>query len=134
MMVVLDTSAVMRLYIADGPLPEGLEQAMQAAERGEGVLLAPELMLAEAAQVLHKKRSQRVLSGAEAEEILLHLLLLPIKYMPHAPVLERAAQIARERRLTVYDALFLTLAEQHSARVITADNVMRAAARAAKLL
>jgi len=133
-MAVLDTAALVRLYIPDGPLPEGLEQAMRAAERGEATLLAPELMLAEAAQALHKKRCRRVLSATEAHEILTHLLLLPITYMPHAPLMVRASELAHQCKLTVYDALFLALAEQHSARLITADDSLRAAARAAKLL
>jgi predicted nucleic acid-binding protein len=134
MMTVLDTSAMMRLYIPDGPLPEGLEEAMHAAERGDINLIAPELALAEAAQVLHKKHRQRLLSANEATTILDHLLLLPIKYMPHAPLLVRATALAQMVKLTVYDALFLALAERYSARLITADETLRAAAHKCHLL
>ena len=45
--VVVDTSALIRLYVPDGPIPEGLEAAMGAAWRGEALLIAPDLLLAE---------------------------------------------------------------------------------------
>jgi predicted nucleic acid-binding protein len=107
---------------------------MHAAERGDINLIAPELALAEAAQVLHKKHRQRLLSANEATTILDHLLLLPIKYMPHAPLLVRATALAQMVKLTVYDALFLALAERYSARLITADETLRAAAHKCHLL
>ena len=134
MIIVIDTSALMRLYIPDGPLPEGIEAAMRSAERAEARIIAPELILAEAAQVLHKKRTQRILSSDECIGILEHLLLLPVQYMPHASLVVRACTLAHETRLTVYDALFLALAERNNARVITADEALRAAARSMNLI
>ena len=43
---------------------------MQSAERGEDALLAPDLILAEAAQVLHKKRLAHLLTGEEVEMLI----------------------------------------------------------------
>jgi len=39
-----------RLYIPDGPVVEGLAAAVDAAWRGEGLLLCPEIAFAEIAQ------------------------------------------------------------------------------------
>ena len=36
MIFTIDTSALMRRYIPDGPIPEGLEAAMQNSEKGNG--------------------------------------------------------------------------------------------------
>ena len=133
MIVVVDTSALVRLYIPDGPLPDELVHAMQAAERGNARILAPELLLAEAAQVLHKKRVRRLISAAECTDILNQLLALPISFIPHAALLVRACELADQVRLTVYDALFLALAEHHSAHLITADDTLRNAVHALRL-
>ncbi|MCP9910598.1 hypothetical protein KBZ15_11905 [Cyanobium sp. BA20m-p-22] len=40
---VLDTSALLRLYLADGPLPPSLELAIQRGCSGDALLLIPDL-------------------------------------------------------------------------------------------
>ena len=52
---VLDTSALLRLYLADGPLPPSLELAMQRGCSGDAFLLIPDLCLLECASVLLKQ-------------------------------------------------------------------------------
>lgn len=64
MIGVVDTSAFLRLFIPDGPLPQGLEAFFRGVERGDNAALAPELMSAEAANVVSKKR----LAGLLVEE------------------------------------------------------------------
>ncbi len=126
---VVDTSALIRLYIPDGPVPEGLTSALQEAERGNAGLIAPELVLAESGQVLHKKRMQGLLSAAEAAAILDSMLHLPIRLFSHAVLVRSACDLAMECNLTVYDALFLALAERHGALLLTADEKLRCIAR-----
>ena len=134
MMIVVDTSALLRLYIPDGPMPENLEVSLREAERGNDVIMAPELILAEAGQVLLKKHEQGILSLEEMRELLNEILSLPIRLFGHQPLLLRASELAREYSLTVYDALFLALAEQHSARLISADSTLEKAARKMRLI
>ena len=52
MIGVVDTSALIRLFVPDGPVVEGLEAFMTGVERGLNSALAPELLLAEAANVV----------------------------------------------------------------------------------
>lgn len=118
---VVDTSTLVRFYVPDGPLPEGAEAALEEAWNGDGVLLAPELALAEAAQVLLKKERAKLLSAEEAEGILGEILTLPLKMVGHADLLPTAASLARQLGLTVYDALFLALALDRSAPLLTGD-------------
>ena len=125
---VVDTSALVRLFVPDGPVPEVLERAVQAAERGEDILLAPDLILAEAAQVLNKKRLAHLLTDEEVEMLVSHILSLPLRITPHSEIIRSACQIASREKLTVYDALFLALAEKHGAKLITADTALQAAA------
>ena len=79
MIVVVDTSALLRLFIPDGPIPEGIESALREAERGNDILLAPELILPEAAQVLLKKKKQGLLTREEMGELLDCIISLPIR-------------------------------------------------------
>jgi len=129
MTFVIDTSALMRLFIPDGPLPDRLNAAVSSAERGDSVLLAPELVLAEAGQVLHKKRLADLLTDDELAEIAAAIDSLPLRLSTHRGRLAPACELASSLNLTVYDALFLDLARTHSAVLITADEALAGAAR-----
>lgn len=128
MIFAIDTSALVRLYIPDGPVPEGLEVVVQNAERGNDSLIAPELILAECGQVLHKKRAQDILANDELNALLNSVLDLPIRLFNHGDLLRPACDLAVEFGLTVYDGLFLALAKRHGAPLFTADDKLRRAA------
>ena len=53
--VIVDTSALIRLYVPDGPIPDGLEEYLAAAWRAEITLMIPEIALAEFVRILWKK-------------------------------------------------------------------------------
>jgi len=128
--VVLDSSALVRLLLPDGPLPPGAEEALRRAERDEMTLLAPELILVESAHVLHKKRQQGYISADEQKELLEGLLSIPLRLCNHAPLVERAMALAHEQAISVYDAFYLALAEKNNVRLVTADTkLLRAAER-----
>ena len=121
MIGVLDSSAVIRLFIPDGPIPEGLEQFLKGAETGNNIALAPELMLAETANVLHKKSLRDEITDDEGDQLLILIQRLPIRLVSHKELVEGAVQLARDHSLSVYDALFLELARQHNGRLFTGD-------------
>lgn len=76
---VLDTSALLRLYLADGPLPPSLELAMQRGCSGDALLLIPDLCLLECASVLLKQVQRQLLSLDECRALLTDLLQLPLR-------------------------------------------------------
>lgn len=119
--VVLDTSALIRFYVPDGPLPEGLEEHIALAWRAEAILLTPELALAETAQVLWKKESAGYLEPSEVDEIFTCILELPLEIIGHYELLPHVFSIVRHHNLTAYDALFIVLAQKRKAGLITAD-------------
>jgi len=121
---VVDTSALIRLYVPDGPLPDGLEEAVDLAWRGEAALLAPELALVEAAQVLRKKERAGYLATEESDAVLGEIAGLPIDLVGHRGLLGDAVALAREHDLTVYDAVFVALAAARRAELITADRAL----------
>ncbi len=122
MIGVVDTSALIRLFVPDGSLPDGFDEFLSGVERGRNIAIAPELLVAEAANVINKKQKAGELIGNESARLLSDLLSLPIRLFPHRPVLLRAFELAREHNLTVYDTLYLALAEEHGAVIFSADN------------
>ena len=121
MIGVVDTSAFIRLFIPDGPLPNDFEGFLRGVERGLNIAIAPELLLVEAANVLNKKNLTGELSESESNQLLSDILTVPIRLFPHRPIIVRAFELAREHNLTVYDMLYLALAEEHGAVIFTCD-------------
>ncbi len=121
MIGVVDTSALIRLFIPDGPLPDGFEDFLRGVERGLNTAIAPELLMAESANVLNKKRKTGELTATESDRLLTSIMEMPIRLFPHRPLLPRAFALAIDCNLSVYDTLYLALAEEHGAVVFTAD-------------
>ncbi len=125
--IVLDTSAIIRLYVPDGVVPKGLADDLDGAASGDVALLVPELALAEVGQVLKKKERAGFLTAAESDEILDAILGLPLDIVGHRDILRTAVDVSRSRGLTVYDALFLALALDRKAELVSGDKRLLAA-------
>ncbi len=134
MIGVVDTSALIRLFVPDGPLPDGFEDFLRGVERGLNMAIAPELLLAEAANVINKIRKSGGLNDNESDQLLSNLLSIPIRLFSHQPLIQRAFDLAREHNLTVYDALYLALAEDHGAIMFSADRKLLKTAAHLRLL
>ena len=74
MIGVVDTSALIRLFVPDGPRPEGFDDFLRGVERGINTAIAPELLVAEAANVINKKRILGELSEDESSRLLAEIL------------------------------------------------------------
>lgn len=133
MIGVVDTSALIRLFVPDGPLPNDFEGFLRGVERGLNNAIAPELLLAEAANVLNKKQLSGELSESESNQLLTDILTVPIRFFPHRPILVRAFELAKTHHLTVYDTLYLALAEEHGAVIFTCDRKLLTIAERLKL-
>lgn len=129
MMWVIDTSALIRLFVPDGPMHPEAETALNRAASGGASVLAPQLLLVEAANVLLRKRRRGELSGPELSELLQAVESLPIRLCEHGPSIPSACALAETHGLSVYDALYLALAERHGARLITCDEALDKVAR-----
>lgn len=125
---VVDTSALLRLYLADGPLPPTLEPAIQRGCRGDAILLIPDLCLLECASVLLKQVRRTLLTREEAKGLLTDLLRLPLRPSPAAELVSASMDVAMEQSLSVYDACYLALALRHGAALITTDEQLAKAA------
>ena len=115
-------------------MPDGFDDFLRSVERGTNTAIAPDLLVAEAANVVNSKHILGELSEDESDRLLADILSVPIRLFPHRPILQRAFDLAREYRLTVYDTLYLALAENHGAVIFTADRKLLKAAANLRLI
>jgi predicted nucleic acid-binding protein len=117
--VVPDTSVVIKWFRQGEVLAPQALALRQAYLEDRVQVSVPSLLAYELANVLRYKDD---LSTAQVEEAVQSLFDLGLGWMPPSALLmRRAATIARERDLTVYDAAFVALAEALHADFITAD-------------
>ncbi len=109
---VLNASALLRLYLADGPLPERLKAVMERGCRGEGVLLVPDLCWLEITSVLSRQISRALLSADEAADLLAELQRLPMRTMASMNLCSTLLQLSQVQRISVYDATYLGTTEK----------------------
>lgn len=117
-MVVVDSSVVIKWFLPedDSTIAETIEAQL---EKGEVILLAPELLLAEVANILWKKRSQ--LSEEEATRIIDSVISTGIWIVGIEPLIGEAYRIARQFNRTVYDSMYIALARERDCDFVTAD-------------
>lgn len=102
------------------------------------VLLAPDLLLTEFANVVWKHVRRGESTVADARRVLTALLSVPIELHPSASVIAPALEIACETGRTVYDSLYLALARAAGSQLVTADrrfyNALQSTPHAATLV
>jgi predicted nucleic acid-binding protein len=84
-------------------------------------LIAPDLLWPEFANILWKSVRQQRISALLANEAIGDLLALDIVPVASSALLNSAFAIATAFERTVYDALYVALAEENGAPVVTAD-------------
>jgi predicted nucleic acid-binding protein len=113
--LVVDASALVVALSDDGPDGDLVRRRL----RGES-LTAPELVDLEVVSVLRKQLAIGALDGRRAGLALTDLADLPLRRVPHLPLLARCWQL--RDNLTVYDAAYVALAEVLDAPLVTADS------------
>jgi len=116
--LVIDASVAVKWVIEERGTPAAL------ALRDRFKLIAPELLVAECADILWKKVTRNELSDAEALLCARLLENAGIEIMPTGALLEAATKIAIELAHPAYDCMYLALAVQQHCRFVTADNTL----------
>ena len=113
-MIVVDASVLVPALADDG------EDGDRARDRLVGErLAAPELIDLEVPSVLRRLAAAGRLAPRRAEQALSDLVGLPLRRVPHRPLLPRCWSL--RENLTVYDASYVALAELLGTAVLTAD-------------
>ena len=120
-MIVLDASAVIDLLLGLPPHAAAVA-GLLVAEAPQ--VFAPHLLDVEVAQVIRRRVRGGTLRPADAVEALRVLAALPIVRYPHLPFIERAFEL--RDNATMYDAVYLVLAEALGATLVTRDRALAA--------
>lgn len=113
---VVDASVAAQWLLPEETTPEALA-VLQSVE----TLLAPSLIYAEVANVLWKRIQRGEMSLADGEHAFALLKDLPLQTLSPFYLLSGAWRVAIEHSITVYDALYVALAQERDAPLITAD-------------
>lgn len=119
-MIVLDASAAIDFLLAGGGHGGPLAERIVGASPD---LAAPHLIDVETIQVLRRYVAKGLVSAERAALAIADLTDLPLQRYPHTPLLPRA--FALRANLTMYDAIYLALAEALNAPLLTRDAALR---------
>lgn len=114
--LVVDASVLIKLHI-----PEDGSPRAAAAVKGAGELIAPDLLWAEAGNILWKYVRRGELAADDARQILTDMLRVPIRTVAAPEILGMALDIAVQTDRTVYDSLYIAAAVSAKAVLLTAD-------------
>ncbi|MEK7276721.1 MAG: type II toxin-antitoxin system VapC family toxin [Chloroflexota bacterium] len=116
--IVIDSGVVIKWFLPEDDSTTA-ETIQSQLERGDVILLAPELLLAEVANILWKKRSQ--LGEEEATRIIDSVISTGIWIVGMEPLIREAYRIARQFDRTAYDSTYIALARERDCDFVTAD-------------
>jgi|SRR5712692_6644633 len=102
-------------------VPEVLSDQAESLRGRADRLLAPDLLLPEAANALWKKLIRQEITTREAAQAMNLLMASGLDLRPSGPLLGRALGLARRLRHPVYDCIYVALAQAEGATLITAD-------------
>jgi len=117
---VLDCSVAAK-WILPEPGRESALELLARYEAGEVSLIAPELLLAEFASLLAKRRRRKQLSAAQARQAFQLLARCSVRLFDVQSRLVHALDLALERNLSLWDCVYLALAIEHGCPLLTAD-------------
>ena len=117
-MIVLDASVVVDLLLDLAPHANRVGDIVLTQRQ----LYAPHLLDAEVGQVMRRLMLSGKIRPSRADQALSDLADLPVQRYPHGPFMKRA--LALSHHVTVYDALYLVLAEATGATLVTRDKAL----------
>ncbi len=124
--LVVDNSVAVKWYVPQDFGDEAL-RVFTAGQDGEALLVAPTLIQAEFGNAFWRYHQHGELSLEEIREFWEDFEQVPISLFDMAPLVPKAIEIATECVCTVYDALYLALAQmqrgegREGAVALTAD-------------
>jgi predicted nucleic acid-binding protein len=115
--IVIDSSVVVAALVDSGPHGDWAEEAL-----GSGLLLGPELVRAEATNILRHLERARLITTPEANAAQDDLMQLDIELLPFEPFASRIWEL--RHNMTSYDAWYLAIAEALNLPLATLDDFL----------
>lgn len=120
MSLVIDASVLVKLYVPE-ILSDKADRLFSEVQTRNIVLLAPDLIYPESGNILWKKHRLKELSLHEVNEISAAIASVPLTIEPSKPLFQLAVHIGTTYDITVYDALYVSLATLYETKLVTAD-------------
>ena len=121
MNLIIDASVLVKFFVPE-VLSSKAEQLLASVEKGSVRLFAPDLIYAEAGNTLWKKHRLKELTQSEVGKITNLIISIPLKVEPSKALFPLAIDIAIAYDVTVYDALYLSVAKVYETQMMTADS------------
>jgi len=118
--LVIDASVLIKFYVPE-ILSDKAEELLNRVAQGDVMLLAPDLIYPEVGNILWKKQRMKELTRPEVEEITDAIVSLPLNIEASKLLLPLAIDIGIAYKITIYDALYLSMARIYETKMITAD-------------
>jgi predicted nucleic acid-binding protein len=118
--LIIDASVLIKFFVPE-ILSAKAEQLLARVEGGSVRLFAPDLIYAEAGNTLWKKRRLRELTQCEVGKITDLIVSFPLEVESSRALFALAIDIAIACEVTVYDALYLSMAKVYETQMMTAD-------------
>ena len=122
-LLVVDASVAAKWYLKE-ELSEEAARVIEAGARGEARLLAPVLLAAELGNVLWQRHRREELSVEEIRDVWAAFEAAPLALVEMERLMPASLEVAVGYGCTVYDALYVALAEAYAADgavLVTAD-------------
>jgi predicted nucleic acid-binding protein len=117
---VIDAGVAAKWFIEE-PDSEQAKKLLTNYFRWIDDLIAPDLIIAEVANVFWKRAARGDLTAKEAKDSLTDLLSLNVPLISSALLASKALLLAQDHQRSVYDCLYLTLALERGCNCITSD-------------
>lgn len=118
--VVVDSSVAVKWFVEE-PHSAEARKVLDRYANDSLLFCAPDLLNAEFGNILWKKQIFQGFSPVDAKAILDAFQKLQFVFTSSANLLDDAYRTAAEHKITVYDALYLTLGARKDCHVVTAD-------------
>lgn len=113
---VVDASLVIKWFV-----PEIHSEAARRWLDASHDYVAPDLLFPEVGNVVWKKVRRKELDEIEARQLVIDLAQVSVETIATRSLLQDAVSVALSADITVYDAMYLTLAVRLDTEVITGD-------------
>jgi predicted nucleic acid-binding protein len=124
---VIDASVAAKWVLAE-PGRAAVTRYLDAWGRGDVDLLAPDILLPECASLLARRTRRRQISADQARAAFAALVARSPRLVETRPRLNRALDLSLTATLSLWDAIYVTLAAERRCPLVTADKRLAHAA------
>jgi predicted nucleic acid-binding protein len=125
---IIDASVGVKWFLQD-EFSEKADYFLKIAEQVKGSIIVPEFFFFEIANVCRQKVKKKSLDARSAFEELDRVMKLSLSWRRDSELIDVALENALFYNITVYDSLYISLAETYLAPLITADQKLIQACR-----